>query len=67
MDAKEIRTRLLVAASDLPGVRAGIHSEQQALDAVRVAQVWYNFVMEPSPQGGKRPTLGLKKGVRGAT
>lgn len=62
---KEMRLRLIEAASQLPGVRIGVDHEEQMQRAIDVATLWYTFV-NAGPTGKadkapKRPVLGLKK------
>ncbi len=43
MEDKEIKLRLIEAAAQLPGVRAGIDATEQAERATSVVKMWYNL------------------------
>lgn len=49
MDEKELKLRLIEAASALPGVKLGIDHAEQAKRAVEVADLWYNFLNSSAP------------------
>lgn len=54
MDEREIKVRLIEAASSLPGVRVGTDYHEQARRVVECVKLWYNESMgvEKAPRRG---------------